>query len=90
MPETLTHTFTITWGDNEGAEPSHIFNSFSGKVFELGRGVPYDPILIVWDHMAQTDDGDYIVHGWVHDPETGDWLDLIDIPLSDIRSVRYL
>lgn len=82
-------SITISWDSDTGAEPSNCFDGFNGKVFGL-LVEPFDSMQLVWDRLAQTADGDYIIEGWEHDPETGGSGEPIDVPLKDVRLIRYL
>lgn len=80
----------LTWKDDDGAEPSHIFDNFHGVSFLVKCSPPYDPIRIVWDTIVETEAHGYVIQGWIEDPETGEGGDPIDILLSSVESIEYL
>lgn len=82
----MTDRLTIKWA---AAEPALAFDGFHGWTVRVARH-RRPAIDIVWDAMRLDDDDAYVIHGWVFDHETGDGMDPINIPLSDVRHVRVL
>jgi hypothetical protein len=83
------HTLNLLWIDDDGAEPSNIFDSFRGRTFLVRLSVPYDPIRIVWDGIVETLGGDYSIQcrPVEDDGEPGDPMDIL---LSFVESIEYL